>query len=319
MALDDDPVLLVVFDIETTAQGLYSSDVIQLAAVAHTIGGADVDMVCELSKSPWPERESKDSFNAFCRTRQTVSWHMRNNAPGFSDLFNDDRLQNRFNILSLHGWFSCSRAYVSACSPSFEDGFDTFVAWVESAKARHGVDRVWLGGHKIFSSDLPALHAQFVRLGSSLADACTRIGVEAALDSHAIAKDVFSGDAAPRSFALESLFAQTVTPGVTDSKGFIARETNFAWHDARGDVRANLALFLQPAYMQATKAAVPVSALLDHCTRLHDAFTVKAIGKAGKFTPDATTCGTHSPIECKRVGAGNTRGNAGYASKTHTD
>ena len=152
-----------------------------------------------------------------------------------------------------------------------------------------------------------------------MADACTRIGVEAALDSHAIAKDVFSGDTAPRSFALESLFAQTVTPGVTDSKGFIARETKFAWHDARGDVRANLALFLQPAYMQATKAAVPVSALLDHCTRLHDAFTVKAIGKAGKFTPDATTCGTHGPIDCKQVGAGNTRGNEGYASKTHTD
>ena len=88
MALDDDPVLLVVFDIETTAQGLYSSDVIQLAAVAHTIGGADVDMVGD-SKSPWPRRESKDSFNAFCRTRQTVSWHMRKNAPGFSDLFNE--------------------------------------------------------------------------------------------------------------------------------------------------------------------------------------------------------------------------------------
>ena len=186
--------------------------------------------------------------------------------------------------------------------------------------ARHHVTRLWLGGHKIFSSDLPAIHAAFARLDGSFADECAELGVEAAVDSLTLAKRVLTGEQKPPRFGLEPLFAWTlqsnaVTTAHVDSTGLIARHTQFNAHDARGDVRANMALLLHPSFRGAI-TGVAIAPLLDRCKALYQLHLASVLGKSGKYQAGFLTCGTHGTVKCKQVRETNPN-HAGYVHLHH--
>ena len=95
--IGDTPVLLVVFDIETTAQGLYTADIIQLSAVAKKLEPAPAQAPPNPVSVSLDTADNEDSFNAFCASRQKINWHMAQ-THGFLDVFTHDRLHNRCSV-----------------------------------------------------------------------------------------------------------------------------------------------------------------------------------------------------------------------------
>ena len=135
----DGDVVLVVFDIETTGHGLETADIIQIAA----------------SAVAFPRSCEAMHFNAFCGTPQSLNWVM-NNKEGFAELFTPDLLRT---------------------SPPLEAAITDLLTWIAQAKTHFNLDRVWLAGHKIFSSDLVAVSWQSERIGLDIKQRLLDVGV----------------------------------------------------------------------------------------------------------------------------------------------
>ena len=202
-------VAMIVFDVETTGHGIHQSDVIQLSAVANTFPiKSNFDMTC----------------NLFFRSDQEINWFM-SQKTGFSELFNETRLRT---------------------SPTFAESIHFFFQFITQVSIKFQRDRVWLAGHKIFSSDLLVLHAHCKREGINLAQQLEQVTVEACLDTLRLAQQIWP---AVKEKGLEPLYERISNKKIgettwdtpwqdADSKEVCI----FSWHDARGDVMANQAL-----------------------------------------------------------------------------
>ena len=80
-----DEVLLVVFDLEHTGHGPYTSDIIQISARAAPLRASGRQLL----------PASSGTFNVFCGTTQGISYIMQEK-PGFAELFTQSRLRERY-------------------------------------------------------------------------------------------------------------------------------------------------------------------------------------------------------------------------------
>jgi len=258
--------LIIVLDIETTANGPYSSDIIQLAAMAVSFPDRELNI-----------QKPDFNFNMFCKTKQKIGWVMAKK-PGFRQVFSDSVLNS---------------------SPSFPHQIGLFFDWISELNAALTPEQLFLAGHKINSSDLLCLQHQCESLGIPFEDKLKEVGVVGCIDTFVLAKGIPALAALPK-LGLEELHLSLLEKDIKSASTFHAHDARGDVHANAALLFVPAfrdAISSRPVAQHLADVTMNIQTL--RAAHAREVAAAKAKAKPIKRPADVGQCSAHGVLSCR--------------------